>query len=176
MEWLEIGEIVAPQGLKGELRVKNTSDFPERFEKLGLRWLQRTPDSLPEEVNLVSAYIIPGKNVYVIRLAEIGDRNLAENLRGAKLLVSKSDRPQLGTDEYHVSDLINLGVYHQEDGRKIGVVTGVLAMGNDLLEVTPENQQTTVLIPFVKEIVPVIDLEKQRIEINPPTGLLEVNG
>jgi 16S rRNA processing protein RimM len=174
-QWLEIGEIVAPQGLKGELRVKNSSDFPERFTQLGKKWLQRHQDHPPEVVELVSSYAIPGKNIYVIKLAQVSDRTAAENLKGAKLLVSKSDRPQLAPEEYHVSDLINLPVYQQSDQTKIGLVTAVLSLGNDLLEITLEGTQTTVLIPFVKEIVPIVDLETKRIEINPPLGLLELN-
>jgi len=173
-EWLEIGEIVAPQGLKGDLRVKNASDFPERFTNPGQRWLQRNPDCPPEAVELLSSYLIPGKNIYVVKLAEISDRLEAENLRGAKLLVAKSDRLELAPDEYHVADLIDLPVYHQINGTKIGIVTAVLSIGNDILEVTLDSKKTTVLIPFVQEIVPVVDLETKRIEINPPDGLLDL--
>ena len=173
-EWLEIGEIVAPQGLKGDLRVKNASDFPERFTNPGQRWLQRNPDSPPEAVELLSSYLIPGKNIYVVKLAEISDRLAAENLRGAKLLVAKSDRLELAPEEYHVADLIDLPVYHQINGTKIGIVTAVLSIGNDILEVTLDSKKTTVLIPFVQEIVPVVDLETKRIEINPPDGLLDL--
>jgi len=125
-------------------------------------------------VKLLSSYLIPGKNIYVVKLAEISDRLEAENLRGAKLLVSKSDRLELAPDEYHVSDLIDLPVYHQINGTKIGIVTAVLSVGNDILEVTLDSQKTTVLIPFVQEIVPVVDLETKRLEINPPEGLLDL--
>ena len=173
-EWLEIGEIVAPQGLKGDLRVKNASDFPERFTNPGQRWLQRNPNSPPEAVELLSSYLIPGKNIYVVKLAEISDRLAAENLRGAKLLVAKSERLELAPEEYHVADLIDLPVYHQINGTKIGIVTAVLSIGNDILEVTLDSKKTTVLIPFVQEIVPVVDLETKRIEINPPDGLLDL--
>lgn len=173
-EWLEIGEIVAPQGLKGELRVKVTSDFPDRFEKPGQRWLQREPNTPPEVVELLSGYQIPGKNIYVIQLASVSDRTQAEQLRGTKLLVAKNDLPELPEDEYHTSQLIDLPVYHQVTGVKIGVITSVLAMGNDVLEVKLDAQKTTVLIPFVKEIVPLVDLAGKRVEINPPVGLLEL--
>jgi 16S rRNA processing protein RimM len=173
-EWLEIGEIVSPQGLKGDLRVKNASDFPERFTNPGQRWLQRDPNSPPEAVELLSSYLIPGKNIYVVKLAQISDRLAAENLRGAKLLVAKSDRLELAPDEYHVADLIDLPVYHQINGTKIGIVSAVLSVGNDILEVTLDSQKTTVLIPFVQEIVPVVDLETKRLEINPPEGLLDL--
>ena len=132
---LEIGRIVGPQGLKGELKVMSSSDFPERFENPGTRWLQ-SPDGLSiQEVQLIRGRYVPGKNLYVIKLAEIFDRTQAETLRDYKLLVPSSDRPQLDDDEYHVSDLINLEVYHQKTGELIGVVVDILSAGNDLLEV-----------------------------------------
>ncbi|KOP27613.1 16S rRNA processing protein RimM [Hapalosiphon sp. MRB220] len=179
-DWMEIGTIVAPQGLHGEMRVYPDSDFPERFEVPGKRWLLRTGELKPQAVELVSGRYIEGKNLYVIRLAGVDNRNQAEELRGCKLMVPESDRPQLGEDEYHVRDLIGLQVFMQESGELVGTVVDVIAAGNDLLEVklhqpsTSNNQQKTVLIPFVKAIAPVVDLETGRIEITPPLGLLEI--
>jgi 16S rRNA processing protein RimM len=180
-DWMEIGTIVAPQGLHGEMRVYPDSDFPQRFEIPGKRWLLRTGEMKPQPVELLTGRYIEGKNIYVIRLAGVDDRNQAEELRGCKLMVPKSDRPQLEEDEYHVLDLIGLQVFMQESGELVGTVVEVIAAGNDLLEVklhqppTSNNQQKNVLIPFVKAIAPVVDLETGRIEITPPLGLLEIN-
>jgi 16S rRNA processing protein RimM len=197
-DWLEIGIIVAPQGLRGEVRVLSESDFPARFEQPGKRWLLPPNNLPPQEVELLAGHYLPGKNIYVISLAGVEDRNQAEALRGCKLLVPHSDRPELAEDEYHVADLLNLEVYNQLTGENIGQVTDVLAAGNDLLEVRLHQQPggeksppahssqvtrqskrhklkpTTVLIPFVKEIVPVVDLGGGRIEVVPPPGLLEI--
>lgn len=202
-EWLEIGTIVAAQGLKGEMRVYSESDFPERFEQPGKRWLLPLNSVQVQEIELLTGRYVPGKSIYVVQLAGIQDRDQAEALRGAKILVPLSDRPQLEEDEYHIADLVNLEVYHQQTQENIGIVTAILWAGNDLLEVTlyqqPEIEEkplpdlskvrkskhrklkpqkhkpVTVLIPFVKEIVPVVDINAGRIEINPPPGLLEVN-
>lgn len=201
---IEIGTIVAPQGLQGELKVKTDSDFPERFEQSGNRWLQIQPHHSPQPVELVRGKQIPNKNIFIIKLAGINDRNQAESLRGSRLLIEKSDRPYLEKEEYHVGDLINLQVYNQQTGENIGVITEVFSAGNDILEVTLHNQPEvqpdiipdlekisrvskrrkfkvkkhkaiTVLIPFVKDIVPIINLEKGIIEINPPKGLLDLD-
>jgi len=196
-DWLEIGKIIAPQGLKGECRVYPDTDFPERFEKPGKRWLQRPGEAQPQPVELLAGRFLQGKGLFIIRLAGVSDRNQAEALRGSKLLVPASDRPELGEDEYHVRDLVNLEVFNQFTGEVIGIVVETIPAGNTLLEVqlheqpeaaptqpdspTPtkisENKRkkskpVTVLIPFVKEIAPVVDLEKGRIEITPPAGLL----
>lgn len=196
-EWIEIGKVVGAQGLKGELRIYPSSDFPERFEEPGKRWLQNPQTQAIQEIELLEGYNIPGKNLYVISLDGIEDRNQAEALKGYKLLVAGSDRPQIEEDEYHVSELIDVEVYHQATGKKIGIIIDVYWAGNDLLEVKLDEQPTladqlldsdrkqkkqkkqpkpaTVLIPFVKEIVPVVDLNHGRIEITPPPGLLEIN-
>lgn len=203
-EWLEVGTITSPQGLKGELRVYPDSDFPERFTQAGTRWLQHPDTSEISEVKLLGGRLISGKNLYVIKLAGVEDRNQAEAYRNYKLLVSKSDRPHLKQDEYHVSDLVGLEVYHQETGENIGVVIDMYTAGNDLLEIQLHRQPeqvakanrdlsqisriskrkkyrskperpVTVFIPLVKEIVPIVDIAKRRLEISPPDGLLEIN-
>lgn len=188
-EWLEIGKIVSPQGLDGEVRVYPNSDFPERFVEPGRRWLLCPGGKEPQPIDLLGGRYIEGKGLYVIEIAGVEDRNSAEDLRGCLLMVPESDRPILAEDEYHVLDLIGLEVFMQESGESVGTVVDVIAAGNDLLQVklhhlsvdgkedmTKDKGQKTVLIPFVKAIAPVVDLSAKRIEITPPPGLLEING
>ena len=186
--WLEIGTIVAPQGLEGELRVLSVSDFPERFQKRGIRGIQETQGGEIREITLLRGRELPGKNVYVIKLEGVENREQAQALRGYKLWANKLEKPRLKADEYHVSELVNLEVYHHLTGEKIGVVVDILWAGNDILAVQLEanlasvkkkspssNSKATALVPFVKEIVPLVDLKAARIEIAPPPGLLEIN-
>ncbi len=176
--WLQIGKIVAAQGLQGGLRVYPDTDFPERFVLPGTRWLLRSQGDEPQSVELLHGRYIEGKGLYAIALAGIDTRNQAEDLRGCLLLVPESDRPILGEDEYHVLDLIGLEVFNQLTQEVVGKVVDVIAAGNDLLEVQPVAKVGTpaknMLIPFVKVIAPVVDLENGRIEIIPPPGLLEL--
>ena len=203
-ELLEVGTITSPQGLKGELRVYPDSDFPERFTKAGTRWLQHPHTAAITQVQLRGGRYLAGKKLYVIKLEGIEDRNQAEELRNYKLLVDKSDRPKLNKDEYHVADLVGLEVYQQETGENVGVVVDLYSAGNDLLEIRlhqqPESKKkserdlsqisrrskrkkyrpkfskpVTVFIPFVKEIVPVVNLSDRRIEITPPDGLIDIH-
>ncbi|RMF65406.1 MAG: ribosome maturation factor RimM [Cyanobacteria bacterium J069] len=176
-EWMEVGRIVGAQGLNGEVRVYPDSDFPERFVKPGVRWLQAAGDAAPKPVKLMAGRPLAGKNLFVVKFAEVGDRTQAEALRGAMMLVPAGDRLPLEDDEFHVRDLIGLEVWHQDTQTQVGIVTDLLAAGNDLLEVRllePQAKTTTVLIPFVRAIVPVVDLPNRRIEITPPDGLLPV--
>lgn len=167
---LEIGKIVTAHGLKGEVRVYPNSDFPERFEVPGMRWMLRPGATEAEPIELISGYLLGGKGLYVLQLAGITDRTQAEALHGCKLLVPASERPALEAGEFHVADLIGLTVFDQATQALVGIVTNVLPAGQDLLEVTRE--QGKVLIPFVEPIVPIVDLEQGRIEITPPPGLI----
>lgn len=172
-EWLEIGKIVAPQGLKGEVRVYPESDFPERFETPGRRWLLCPGVAEPQAIQLVRGYYLHGKGLYVIQLAGVTNRTQAEALKDCLLVVPDSDRPTLKAGEFHIVDLIGLQVFDQQTQTLIGYVINVFSAGNDLLEVEmAQSSQATVLIPLVKEIVPVVDLPNRRLEITPPPGLL----
>ena len=211
-EWIEIGKIVAAQGLDGEVRVYPDSDFPERFIEPGKRWILRPNKTEPEPIEFLGGRYIPGKGLYAVEVEGVEDRDGAEALRGCKLFVEKGDRPYLEPDEFYVQDLIGMEVFNQLTGEILGKVSDIIAAGNDLLEVetnltppeiiaaelerlkqleTPQPPQdprntrkprkirvqqpksTKVLIPFVQEIVPVVDFEQGRIEIVPPPGLLE---
>ena len=211
-EWIEIGKIVAAQGLDGEVRVYPDSDFPERFIEPGKRWILRPNKSEPEPIEFLGGRYIPGKGLYAVEVEGVEDRDGAEALRGCKLFVEKTDRPYLEPDEFYVQDLIGMEVFNQLTGEILGKVSDIIPAGNDLLEIEtnltppetvvtelekptqpetpkakadPRNtrpprktrvkqpKSTKILIPFVEEIVPIVDLQQGRIEILPPPGLLE---
>lgn len=64
-DWLVIGKIVSPQGLKGEMRILSYSDFPERFENAGKRWIAATETDEPQVVTMLSGREIAGKKIYL---------------------------------------------------------------------------------------------------------------
>ena len=192
-DWLEIGRIVAPQGLDGAVRVYPDSDFPERFLTPGERWLLKPGQTQPELVQLVSGRYLAGKGLYVLKLSGVNYRDQAEALREAKLVVPAGDRLAVESDEFHVSDLVGLTVRLQATGAAIGTVVDVYAAGNDLLAIELYAQaasaQSTaastttkptkkgnlpILIPFVYAIVPVVDLAAGYVDITPPNGLLPI--
>ncbi|MCP9926619.1 ribosome maturation factor RimM [Cyanobium sp. CH-040] len=168
---LVVGRLVAPQGLRGELRVLPLSDFPERFTRAGRRWLRR-PGGEPHVVQLLGGRPLPGRELFVVRLEGVDNRTGAEALVGEELLVAAGDRPRLAKGEFHLLDLVGLEVRLLENGAVLGRVTDLLHAGNDLLEVAIGERR--VLIPFVQPIVPEVHLEQGWIGITPPPGLLEL--
>lgn len=180
-QWLPIGRIVGPHGLNGEVRVYPDTDFPERFEQPGERWLLKTGCSKPEPIKLIKGRFQEGKGLYILKLAGINYRDQAEALRDAQLLVTADDRLPLEPGEFHVGDLMGLAVMLQSTGEQIGTVIDVYRAGNDLLEVAltlpglaaSQDNPRNVLVPFVEAIVPIVDLVQGRIEITPPDGLID---
>ncbi len=170
--WLTIGLIVAPQGLKGDLRINPNTDFPDRFLNPGNRWLQ-TKNETPQKIKLTKGRKIPGKSIYVVSFEGINNREKAELLIGKKILVDSIQRPKLKQGEFHLLDLIGLSVKLSIDKSEIGKVTDLTHAGNDLLEVELTNGRK-VFIPFVQEIVPEINIKKGWLIISPPPGLLDL--
>ncbi len=179
-ELLVVGRLVAAQGLAGELRVLPLSDFPERFTRPGPRWLQGKGQPAVA-VTLRRGRQLPGRDLFVVRLADIDDRGAAEALVGHDLLVPASERPSLAPGEFHLLDLVGLEVRLLDDGAAapIGTVRDLIHAGNDLLEVElvaaePQSPARRVFVPFVAAIVPVVQLEEGWIGLTPPPGLLDL--
>ncbi|WP_345961214.1 ribosome maturation factor RimM [Pseudanabaena sp. Chao 1811] len=172
--WLMIGKIVSPQGLKGEVRVLSYSDFPERFENAGKRWIAASEKDEPQEIMMLSGREVAGKkNLFVVRLEGINDCDRAEALRNYLMFIPTSDRPYLEPNEYMIADLVGCNVYHQPTGKLLGEVISIIAAGNDLLEVRNPDDEEIELIPFVEAIVPFVDIKQKRIEVTPPKGLID---
>ncbi len=171
--WLKVGDLVAPHGVKGDIKVRPCSDFPERFINPGKRWLKNQTEQLPQEAELVGGKQIPGKDIYIISFKGITNRESAKSLIGKEMLVPINDRPFLKNDEFHLLDLVGLEARLGNSKIHCGHVTNLISGGNDLLEIEL-SEGKRVLVPFVKEIVPEIKLKEKWLRITPPPGLLEL--
>ena len=111
-----------------------------------------------------------------IKLKGISKRNHAEQLKKFKILVKTDSLPKLKKEEFHLLELINLEVKTLENDelKIIGKVINLENEKNNLLVIELYENQKKVLIPFVKEIVPLVDIKKNFLIINPPNGLLEL--
>ena len=174
-EWLTVGLITSCHGINGQVKVKSLSDFEERFIEPGIRWLQKEKKT-PTEIKLISGFKQPGKETYIIKLQGINSRNDAEKLKESKILVKTTKLPELNKEEFHLLELINLQVKILENNelKIIGKVINLENEKNNLLIVELFKNQKKVFVPFVKEIVPVVDIKNNFIIIKPPKGLLEL--
>ena len=174
-EWLVVGLITSCHGINGHLKVKSLSDFEERFVNPGIRWLQKENEP-PSKIKLTSGYKQPGKETFIIKFEGITTRNNAEQLKNYKILVETNKLPKLKKEEFHLLELVNLQVKTLENDelKIIGKVINLENEKNNLLVIELFKNQKKVLVPFVKEIVPLVDIKNNFIVINPPKGLLEL--
>ena len=174
-EWLVVGLITSCHGINGQVKVKSLSDFEERFSNPGIRWLQKENEP-PSKIELNSGFKQPGKENFIIKFQGINTRSQAEKLKKYKILVKTNNLPKLNKEEFHLLELINLRVKALENDelKIIGKVINLENEKNNLLVIKLFKNQKKVLIPFVKEIVPLVDTKNNFLIINPPKGLLEL--
>jgi len=174
-EWLVVGLITSCHGINGQVKVKSLSDFEERFLKPGVRWLQKEDES-PTKIELTSGYKQPGKENFILRFQGINTRNRAEELKKFKILVKSNELPELKKEEFHLLELVNMPVkiFQNKELKVIGKVINLENEKNNLIVVELFENQKKVLIPFVKEIVPLVDIKKNFMIITPPNGLLDL--
>ena len=175
IDWLVVGIITSPHGVKGQLKIKSLSDFKERFTEPGKRWIQKD-NEIPVPQTLLSGYQRPGKDSFIISLDGVKDRNKAEKLKLYKLLVKKDDIPKLQDNEFHINQLLHLQVKLLVKNKLevIGKVVDLITGSNTLIVIKLNENEKNVLIPFVKEIVTKIDKKNNFLIINPPAGLLDL--
>ena len=174
-KWLIVGLITSCHGINGKLKVKSLSDFEERFLKPGMRWLQKENEH-PSKIELISGFKQPGKETFIVKFQGINTRNQAEQLKKMIILVKTNTVPKLKKEEFHFLELINLEVKTLENDKlkTIGKVINLENEKNNLLIIELFKNQKKVLIPFVEEIVPLVDIKNNFLIINPPNGLLEL--
>ena len=174
-EWLVVGLITSCHGINGQVKVKSLSDFEERFLKPGIRWLQKENEP-PSKIELISGFKQPGKETFIVKFQGISNRDNAEKLKKYKILVKTNELPKLKKEEFHLLELIDLEVKTVENNQLevIGKVINLENEKNNLLVIELFENKKKVLIPFVKDIVPYIDIKKNFLIIKPPKGLLEL--
>lgn len=156
---IQMAVVGAPHGLKGELRVKTFTGDPLALADYGPLY-----DDKGNRYDVVD--IRPSKSVIVVRFRQVSDRNEAEALNGTVLYVDRSVLPDdLEDDQFYHADLIDLPV-RDEDGQVVGHVSAFHDFGGgDIMEVALGSGKT-VLVPFSREAVPVVDLAKGMVGIN----------
>jgi 16S rRNA processing protein RimM len=172
---LVVARIGRPQGLRGEVSVEVRTDDPAGRFLVGATL--RTDPLSAGPLTLSSVRDQSGRTI--LGFESVGDRSAAEALRGVLLVVDVDlDAPSAtapgagGEDEWYDEQLVGLTVEHV-DGHPLGVVRRVdHGPAQDLLVVRP-GAGDDVLVPFVKALVPVVDIAGGRVVVDPPGGLFD---
>ena len=163
-----LGQIGAPHGVRGEVRLRSFTGEPEAIARYGPL---QTDDGHILQIEALRAV----KDHFVAILAGIRDRDAAERLTNVKLYVPRERLPELAeADEFYHADLIGLAAVDRA-GRKLGTVVAIHNFGaGDLIEVSA-NDSKTELIAFNEINVPTIDIGAGKIVIE-PSPLAEEGG
>ncbi|WP_413247921.1 ribosome maturation factor RimM [Sinomonas flava] len=167
---VQVARIGKPHGIRGEVTVQVLTDAPQDRFVPGAEFIVEPASNGP--LTLRGARW--NKDVLLLTFAEVPDRNRAEELRGTRLFV-ETDELEDAEDEdegWYEHELVGLQV--RIEGRTVGTVAALQTMPvQDLLVVdTPDGE---VLVPFVEEIVPEVDVEAGFVVVTPPAGLFELN-
>jgi 16S rRNA processing protein RimM len=167
---LTVGRIGKPQGIRGEVTVEVRTDAPEIRFAVGSVLFTDPAGRGPLTVE--STRDQNGR--LVVAFEGVPDRNAAESLRNTMLLVDASDVPPSDDpDEFHDTQLMGL-VAELTDGTALGEVTDVLHLPHGDVLVVRREGASELLVPFVKAIVPEVDLVTGRLVVDPPEGLLDL--
>jgi 16S rRNA processing protein RimM len=161
-----VAQIGAPHGVRGEVRLRSFTEDPMALTCYGALEAEDGTRALELET------LRPAKNALVARFAGVTDRETAAELRNVKLYVPRARLPEPENDTYYHGDLIGLMAVDPH-GAVLGTVCAVQNFrAGDLIEIAPSAGGPSVLLPFTKAFVPLVDIPGGRIVIQLPTGLL----
>jgi 16S rRNA processing protein RimM len=172
---LVAGRVAKAHGITGELVVDVRTDDPEERFAVGNR-LRLRPSRGDGGQDVVVESARPHGGRLLVRLRGVSDRNAADALRGHLFVVDSAELPPIeDPDEFYDHQLEGLTV-RTVDGRVVGSITEVLhTAGAELLAVRGADG-AEVLVPFVGAIVVSVSLADGIVEIDPPEGLLDLDG
>ncbi|MBQ9573404.1 MAG: 16S rRNA processing protein RimM [Acidaminococcaceae bacterium] len=160
MEKVVLGQIVAPHGVRGDLRIMPLTSNTQLF--LDMDYLL-----LPDDRRLHIVKARPHKNIMLVTVKEVASIEEAEALRGQKVSVYREDMPELPEGRYYVGDLIGLPVL-DEQGSRIGTFKDVLPTGSKDVYVIQPPEGKDILVANIPENIREIDLKNGRIIVRLP--------
>jgi len=162
-----IARIGAARGVRGEVRLFAFTEDPLKASAYG------PLETADGGKRLRIARLRAAKDGLVATIDGITTRDQAEELNGLELFVPRDRLPATADGEFYHADLIGLAAMTAEQ-RPLGTIVAVHNFGaGDLLEIRPENDADTVMVPFNSSVVPLVDIVAGRIVIDPPHGLFK---
>ena len=165
MEKVRIGQITAPVGIKGEIRVFPYTDRKSRFSDIEKVFVGE--DGTQYSIEKVRY----DKDLVILKFKEVRDRNTSETLRGKYLYLYK-DQYLLDEDSFFVDELLECTVF-SDDGEELGSLTEVINNAAQDIYVVKKSDGKSFMVPAVKEFIKSIDVNSKRITIHLIDGLVD---
>ena len=164
-DFVVLGIIVRPHGLKGEVKVQLTCSGIDRLKNCPTLRLVRNNEEL-KKVSVQRVFLHNDGDA-VVRLREVQGVEEAESLRGAALAVAATDKETPAAGTYYLDDLVGLRV-EKMDGQAVGVIEEILEMPANSVCVTRGVDGAEILVPFSKSVVREVDLKARLMRVDLP--------
>lgn len=152
---LIVGEVLKPQGIRGELKIKPFTDSADDFRSFKRVFLGG------EEFKVLS--VRTGDGAVYLGLRGVPDRNAAELLRGRQVTIPREEAPEPEEGRYYIADLLGSEIV-TEAGKVLGTLTNIRQAATDIYTLTADGKE--ILFPAVKGVVTEIDLIAKKLVVN----------
>ena len=158
--YLAVGQVIKPQGVRGEVKVKPLTDDPRRFLDLEQVFVRDGEAYAPRVARCTRVH---GGFAYLL-FEGVGDREAAEPLRGTLLFVDRAHGLPLPEDSHYIVDLVGCEVFDTQ-GERVGALVEVLQPGaHDVYVISTTRGE--LLVPALKRAVPTVDVAARRITVD----------
>jgi len=166
----QLGYIVKPHGLKGEVQVLIDSDNPQAYQNLESVFVQQGQQLVPFFIESISLR----SEKAIVAFEDIHSIEQAAPLKGLKLFLPLAVLPELKGDEFYLHDLIGFKLIDDSDEQELGEINNVLEMGPQLTLVVVHSSGKELLIPFTEELKVSLDKEQKTLLLKIADGLVDL--
>lgn len=168
MNYYQIGKIVNTHGIKGEVRVQATTDFPEKRFAPHEKVYAFKDGKMVKELTIKTHR--KHKNFDLLSFEGFPDINLVESLKGDDLKISEEQQDQLENGEYYYHQIVGLKVFDL-DNNEIGVIKEILQPGANDVWVVERQEKSDLLLPAIQDVIKDIQVENGKVIIDMLEGL-----
>ena len=165
-KYLKIGKIVGSHGIKGMVRVECWCDSPDFLCKFKRLFTAENNDS-ELKIEKASAH----KNIALLKIKSIDTIEQAEEMRGTVLYIFRDDA-KLEKGRYFIEEIIGCKVFDKNSDEYYGIISDISPTGaNDIWHI--KNDDKEYLFPSVPIFVFNVDIDNEKVYIDPPKGIFE---
>ncbi len=157
---VEVGKIVAPHGVRGEVRVVQLSEFPDKVAAL-----KEVEVAGQGRLEVTAARF--HKQFILMKFAGVDSIEQAEQLKNKSLFVSREELGPLPEGRYYIEDMLGMLVVDTA-GEELGHLFEVLPTGSNDVYVVKKTGAKDILLPAIKQVVKDIDIKNKKMLVDPP--------
>lgn len=170
-EWFQVGKIVNTHGIRGEVRIISQTDFADERYQIGNELgIGLSPDGPMTRVTVESHR--RHKNFDLLTFEDYPNINDVEKFKGQNLYVSEDQMGELGEHEFYYHEIIGCAVL-TEEGEELGKIKEILSPGANDVWVIQRKGKRDLLIPYIEDVVKVVDPAEKKVVIHIIEGLID---